>query len=289
MDVKCHQPLLMDPSPSYLIVGAGIFGASTALHLKQSSPSASITLIDMTDYPSPIAASHDVNKIIRADYRDIVYTGLALEAQELWRSDPLYKSHYHETGIVFADNLTKMTPFLENFKCLGVDPGATLLSVQEACDRFPELQGANWTGVERVYYNPRAGWGEAQHALRDVIQSAVDCGVVFHEALVDKILLDQDGRCAGVSLSTAEDLLADHVILCTGARTAKLLADSFPERIELQAQGRLVAAGAVCCTVKVPEDQRINFQSAPVMANVMPHTRGSCKWPCVTCSWLPPY
>jgi glycine/D-amino acid oxidase-like deaminating enzyme len=79
----------MMSSPSYLIVGSGVFGASTALSLIRKYPDARITLIDRDAYDAParVAASWDWNKVVRADYRDIVYTRLALEAQHLWRTD----------------------------------------------------------------------------------------------------------------------------------------------------------------------------------------------------------
>lgn len=56
---------------SYVIVGAGIFGTSTALHLAKAFPSASITLIDRTPFPCPLAASYDYQKVVRADYGNI--------------------------------------------------------------------------------------------------------------------------------------------------------------------------------------------------------------------------
>lgn len=52
-----------------LIIGAGIFGTSTAYHLaKSASEPLSVTIIDQTPFPPKHAASTDINKIIRADY-----------------------------------------------------------------------------------------------------------------------------------------------------------------------------------------------------------------------------
>ncbi|PPJ59633.1 hypothetical protein CBER1_01149 [Cercospora berteroae] len=68
-----------------LIVGAGVFGASTAYHLASQLQDASrITVIDQTP-PSPDpAASTDINKIIRADYSSAFYANLAYEAMTAW-------------------------------------------------------------------------------------------------------------------------------------------------------------------------------------------------------------
>ena len=65
---------IMSPSTtqeSFVIVGAGVFGTSTALHLAKAYPSASITLIDRTPFPCPLAASYDYQKVVRADYGNI--------------------------------------------------------------------------------------------------------------------------------------------------------------------------------------------------------------------------
>lgn len=62
-------------SLSYIVVGAGVFGTSTALHLKLQYPDADVTLVDRHD-PDALtrpAASWDWNKVVRADYRDLTY------------------------------------------------------------------------------------------------------------------------------------------------------------------------------------------------------------------------
>jgi sarcosine oxidase/L-pipecolate oxidase len=56
---------------SILIVGAGVFGASTALHLSLGHPRCLIKLVDRGMFPNPRAASFDINKVARAGYEDI--------------------------------------------------------------------------------------------------------------------------------------------------------------------------------------------------------------------------
>jgi sarcosine oxidase/L-pipecolate oxidase len=78
------------PDDSYLIIGAGIFGSSTALSLIRKYPNGNVRIVDREPFPCQLAASWDWNKIIRAEYNDIFYMKLALEAKDLWENDPLY-------------------------------------------------------------------------------------------------------------------------------------------------------------------------------------------------------
>lgn len=61
-----------------LIVGGGTFGLSTAYHLAKSGYK-NVTVIDKSEFlPSEASAGNDLNKIIRAEYEDPWYAGLAL-------------------------------------------------------------------------------------------------------------------------------------------------------------------------------------------------------------------
>ena len=68
---------------SVFIVGASVFGLSSALHLARAGYN-NITVFDRGEsIPSPFAAGNDLNKIIRAEYgtehcEDDFYTVLSL-------------------------------------------------------------------------------------------------------------------------------------------------------------------------------------------------------------------
>jgi sarcosine oxidase / L-pipecolate oxidase len=260
---------------SYLIVGAGIFGTSTALHLQQTKPGAIITLLDRTPFPNPSSASHDLNKIVRADYADIFYMRLALEAVHRWRNDPLYQKFYHETGMAFTENIGMGRATIKNYKALGAAVKAEILTLEDARGRFSGVfKDANWDGAEECFWNPGSGWGEAEGALRNAIQAAIDQGVRYREATVTTLMIDTNGACTGVCIQDGESLTADHIILCTGALTAKLLADTAPTNKRLQVSGRLIAAGAVSCTARVAPEKMAHFKEAPVFFNGLDHTHG---------------
>lgn len=56
--------------PHHLVVGAGVFGTSTALALVQAGHDVTVLDRSVDGFVAPDAASSDLNKIIRADYSE---------------------------------------------------------------------------------------------------------------------------------------------------------------------------------------------------------------------------
>ena len=270
----------MMSSPSYIIVGSGVFGASTALYLIRKHPDASITLIDRDAYDAPVrvAASWDWNKVIRADYRDIVYTKLALEAQNLWRTDPVWRSFYHESGVVWISPTSFAEQVLKNFAELGVEADLRTYSVEEARTLYDGLfDDADYTSVKEVLVNRTSGWAEAKEALQNTIKTAVGLGVNYTMAEVTAVKFEYTrGQhwCCGVKIANGEPIAADRVILCTGASTPKLLMDSAPEWTDLHAGDRIIAAGVTESIAPLTTQQSPILGTMPVCINDNPTERG---------------
>lgn len=53
----------LNPKSSILIIGAGVWGCSTALHLARRGYT-NVEVLDPYPVPSPIAAGNDINKIM---------------------------------------------------------------------------------------------------------------------------------------------------------------------------------------------------------------------------------
>ena len=87
----------MAPSKSdpILIVGAGVFGLSTALELKQRGYK-DITVLDRYAPPAVDGSSVDISRIIRIDYADPIYCKMAREAYQGWTTE--FKEQYFESG-----------------------------------------------------------------------------------------------------------------------------------------------------------------------------------------------
>ncbi|KAF6826305.1 sarcosine oxidase [Colletotrichum musicola] len=250
-----------------VVVGGGIFGASTVLALSSKYPDWDITLVDPTEGPNPGCASHDKSKIVRDDYDEERYITLAMEAMRRWDAVPLYSKHFHKVGFLRAQPDDFSERSLAKRRELGLPTSAKWMSPEEVREAWPAFKDATFGGIDKVMFNPDYGFVEAEFALRDVREAAFRNGVKLVTGEVKTLLFDDAGNCTGAKLDDGRELRADSVLLCTGARTNSLLVDSAPERTDLHAGHRIRAAGAISFTVKIEDHQKDLFQDIPVFKN----------------------
>nr|AFK23394.1 sarcosine oxidase [Cordyceps militaris] len=254
---------------SYIIIGAGVFGVSTALHLIKKYPNASVTLVDRDafDADSRVAASWDWNKVVRADYDDIIYCQLALEAQDVFNSDPLWQPHFHETGIFWMARDDYANEVIRNYQTLGRKADLSTVSVSEARKMHGGLfQNADYSGVKNVLVNKTSGWVAAGDCLRSVTRAAMALGVRYVVAEVATLTLGENGECTGVITKAGESLTASHTIVCAGAYTPKLLDFSANETgvAELRAGHRIVAGGITTGMTTLNDSDFARHEKMPV-------------------------
>jgi sarcosine oxidase/L-pipecolate oxidase len=258
----------------FLVVGAGVFGASTALHLIRKYPSATVTIIDRA-IPCQAGASWDWNKVVRADYTNVLYMKMALEAMELWRSEPMYKQFYHESGLVWVDNRGFPQKVIDNYKHLQTDEKVRMATPEEVRRLYGGIfEDAEFDEMPEILINESSGWVEANKALKEVIDAALSAGVKSIEMDITSLEFDGEGSCVGVRSASGQTFSAANVILATGARTAKLIADSAPSRADLQVGERFTAAAIFTGTVKVDAERAEVFRTAPVFLYALGQAQG---------------
>jgi glycine/D-amino acid oxidase-like deaminating enzyme len=164
------------------VVGAGIFGVTGALELRRRGWD--VELVDQGPIPAPLAESHDVSKVVRADYGpDEAYAEMGERALDGWRrlnaewGEPLF----HETGVLFVTRAPMAPGGFEHdsYACLS-RRGHRLQRVDAAAlrERFPAWStGAYVDG----YYNPQGGWVEAERVVARLVAKARADGVNVHE------------------------------------------------------------------------------------------------------------
>jgi glycine/D-amino acid oxidase-like deaminating enzyme len=254
---------------SYLIIGAGVFGVSTAFHLIQKCPDASVTLVDRDafDADSRVAASWDWNKVVRADYDDLIYCQLALEAQDIFKSDPLWKPYFHETGIYWICRSEYARDVISNYQQLGRKADLAAIPVGQARAMYNGLfDEADYTNVKEVLVNKSSGWGAAGDCLTAITRKTIELGVKYVTAEVATLHFRDQDRCSGVRTATGEILTASHVILCTGAFTPKLLELSAASSglKDLRAGPRILAGGITTGMAQLDDKSYEKFAAMPV-------------------------
>ncbi|KAF2136048.1 uncharacterized protein K452DRAFT_322667 [Aplosporella prunicola CBS 121167] len=215
------------------IVGAGVFGLSSALHLADAGYT-DITVFEKDSrIPSRFSAAYDVNKIIRAEYDDPFYVDLALEAIEGWRK-PLFAPHYHQTG--YLNCITSAAPekaratLQKSVKSLAgksifkdaVMPIRSSKDVSSLVWQYQHGALSGWTG----YFNRVAGYAHSSNALKAAHEACVARGVKFflgeRDGAVKELVHDSSGRCTGVRTASRVHEAAT-VIVALGANVSTIL------------------------------------------------------------------
>ncbi|KAJ5651089.1 FAD dependent oxidoreductase [Penicillium longicatenatum] len=255
-----------------LIVGAGVFGVSTAYYLaKQSSNPSSITILDRDRPPSTPAASTDYNKIIRADYSDPLYMDLAFEAIDAWKKNSLFTTAgvYHETGwISMGERDSDLTSQIrDNFQMSGrPDPTKDMTENEVRSSWGGILKDADLRPFDSYYYNPSAGWAEAGAALKIMADEAIRMGVQYKIDEANRLMLDQHG-VRGVQTNNGKIYTAKKIILATGAWTSEMMTlteDQLRMPMESRIESQLTAAGVCVVHYKLTDAERGSYDQLPV-------------------------
>jgi len=113
------------------------------------------------------------------------------------------------------------------------------------------FRNASFGKHEEIFLNESSGWVEASKALQKVIEAAVFAGVKCVELDISSLVFDSEGACVGVQSKQGQVLSASHIVLATGAETAKSLMESATERPNLHPGNRLSTAGLITGVVKL--------------------------------------
>ncbi|OTB00930.1 hypothetical protein M426DRAFT_323919 [Hypoxylon sp. CI-4A] len=269
---------------SILIIGAGVFGLSTALALtkRPEFASTSITILDRSPeegvFPSRDASSIDSSRIIRADYADPAYTELASEAQTYWRqTDPSSlggEGRYTESGFLLAGNegplsnedgtltgIAYVKKSWVNAMALAHKEGRPLSSIRMM--KSSEGIAIN-TGLSEFadwgYLNEASGWADAEASMKWYYDRVVATGrITFINGKAESLETDDEAkRVTGARLKDGRTLSADLVIAAAGAWT--------PTLIDLSQQA--VATGQILGYIDLTEEEQKKLENIPVMLNL---------------------
>ncbi|KAK5048217.1 hypothetical protein LTR84_005887 [Exophiala bonariae] len=216
-------------SSSILIVGAGTWGCSTALHLMRRGYS-DVTLVDPYPVPSPISAGNDVNKIVEqgifaeGDDEAWISHHLLSAANKGWTSDPVFKPYYHDTGYIVAASSKEGLQQLQDRERPDLNKEFVWLEDAESFKKtMPSgVLTGDFPGWKGVYKTSGAGWVHARKALVSCFEEAQRLGAKLITADVTGLIFE-GGDVRGASTSDGQRILAQTTILCAGANSVHLL------------------------------------------------------------------
>ncbi|CAG8418539.1 unnamed protein product [Penicillium salamii] len=83
-------------SEKVTIVGAGLFGLTTALELARRGYK--VLVLDRSLPPVPGGSSVDISRVIRPDYADDFYAKIGMEAMKGWETE--YAPYFYRSGLL---------------------------------------------------------------------------------------------------------------------------------------------------------------------------------------------
>ncbi|PRP81486.1 sarcosine oxidase [Planoprotostelium fungivorum] len=256
---------------TFIIVGAGVFGASTALVLAKRYPDREIILIDRHQPPSPDGSSVDSSRIVRADYAKEEYTKLMIEAEAIWKGDRELSQHYRPSGLLLCDE--GQTGYVkEAYQVVtrlavpqSLEPLSGLRSIKEKMRTSPSGQSdpikmkdeedERWSG----YVNWSSGWADAEASTLLFVKRAIAMkNVRFIQAQVAHLLYEntrEDSKVLGVQSADGRKLKADLTILACGAWTAQIT----------DLTGHCLSTGQVLAYFKVTPEEEEKYKNMPII------------------------
>jgi len=214
----------MRSKPRALIVGGGVFGLAGALELRRRGWR--VTLLDADRLPNPRASSTAESRMVRMDYgADSFLTELAsvaLAGWDAWNAR-WNRPVYHEVGILL---LRRDSPSPGDFefesRAMLASRGHLVENVDAAimAHRFPAWRARRWA---HGYFNPRAGWVEADEVVRCLANDARRAGVRIREGVRVERLAEEGSRVTGVMDREGRAHRADVVVVAAGAWTTAMV------------------------------------------------------------------
>lgn len=209
-------------STDVVVVGAGVFGITSALELRKRGHS--VTVVDPGPIPHPLAASTDISKVVRMEYgADVQYMEMVEEALPGFRgwNESLDEVLFHETGVTMFTR-GPMTPGqfeYESFHLLrsrGHRPER--LTSGELQRRFPAWSDAYVDG----FYHQEGGYVESGRLISALARQAESLGVQLLESKVTEV---GDGWAV---LSDGRRLTAGLVLVAAGTWSHLLVPELAP-------------------------------------------------------------
>ena len=194
------------------VVGAGVFGAWTAWHLRQAG--LSVALLDAHGAANSRSSSGGESRLIRMGYGpDALYTRWSQRSLKLWKQlfRRIRRPLFHQTGVLWLAS-PRDTYTAQNFAVL-MRAGIPVerLSRAEIRRRFPQF---SLTDVSWALFEPGSGVLMARQAVQALVAEGVGQGIDYR---ADGVLPPAgSGRLKSVKTTSGERLSAAAFVFACG-------------------------------------------------------------------------
>ena len=204
-------------SAPYVIVGAGIHGLSTAMHLARRLGSGEdVLVIDKKDVGA--GASGIACGVIRNNYFQPAMRELMAHSVGVWESDPDAYS-YHPVGYLQISHEgmhADVASIYEQQKAIGYE--STFIEGADASRQYMEGIFHDWRakGITSVLHERKGGYANNMASLRGLEAKCLDAGVTIGRGVeLTGFETDATGAVTGV-VTSAGTVRCDQVVIAVG-------------------------------------------------------------------------
>jgi len=206
-----------------IVVGAGVFGAWTAEHLRRAGRR--VLLVDHLGPGNARASSGGESRFTRSAYgRDAIYTRMAHTSLAEWQalSNAASLPLFHPVGVLFF--FDRMVDYARDSIAVHKDLNLPLqvLDGRELQRRWPQI---DFSGIELGLYEPSYGALMAGRCVQEVVHRFVAQGGEYLHAQA------APGANGGSVRLDGKEVHADHVVYACGPWLPKMFPDVLGERI----------------------------------------------------------
>ena len=210
----------------FLIIGAGIFGLTAAVELRQRGHS--VTVLNPGTIPHPLAASTDISKVVRMEYgSDLDYMEMAEKSIAGWHEwNDLFGSElYHEVGFILAcpwrmEAHPRSWEWQSYVNLLKKGYRPERLDSLTLTKRFPAFNNKLYIDG---FFNPRAGYVDSSRVIKSLLKMARQLGIDVHEHQTAEPLTIKNNQVIRVQTREGAVYSAGQVVVCAGPSTPNLV------------------------------------------------------------------
>jgi glycine/D-amino acid oxidase-like deaminating enzyme len=206
-----------------IVVGAGVFGAWTAEHLRRDSWD--VLLVDQMGPANARASSGGESRMTRSDYGpDAIYTRMAVDSLVEWKrlSERSALPLFHQAGVLFF--FDRMVDYARASIDVHEEMGLPLdvLDQTALSARWPQI---DFTSIGVGLYEAEFGALMARRAVQELVRGFVERGGAYRLAHAEAGRNGQEARLDG------ETVHADAIVYACGPWLPKVFPDLLGERI----------------------------------------------------------